>query len=78
MGKPKIGYDTRRLSLDMADRGWMATDLARLAGLSDMTVSRFLRGDRQTARTAQKLANALGYSPRRYVVRVSADQAISA
>lgn len=78
MGKPKVGYDTQRLANDMAERGWMATDLARAAGVSDMTVSRFLRGNRQTARTAKLLANAMGYSPRRYVVRLASAEAVSA
>ncbi len=53
----------------MAVRGWLSTDLAREAGVADMTVTRFFRGDHQTARTAKKLANALGYSPRRYMLR---------
>jgi DNA-binding LacI/PurR family transcriptional regulator len=53
----------------MAEHGWMPKDLARAAKVSEMTVSRFLRKDRQTAKTAKKLADALGYSPRRYVIQ---------
>jgi transcriptional regulator with XRE-family HTH domain len=64
-----VRFDVERILYDMADRGWIARDLARVSGVSDMTVSRFLRGDIQTARTAAKLARALGYSPRRYVLR---------
>jgi transcriptional regulator with XRE-family HTH domain len=53
--------------LDMADKGWLATDLARKTKLSDETVSRFLKGDNNSPRTAHKLAKALGHSVRRYV-----------
>lgn len=51
---------------DLDDRGWLKTDLARAAELSDMTVSRFFRGKQQNARTAKKLADALGQPLRRY------------
>lgn len=62
------GYDVERMQEDMAALGWLPVDLARAAGLSQMTVGRFLRVERQTARTAKKLAAALGYSVRRYLV----------
>lgn len=64
----KPQYDIDRLRDDMALRGWMPTDLARVAEVSDMTVSRFLRAEAQTAKTAKKLATALGYSVRRYFI----------
>lgn len=64
-----VSYDTDKLQADMACRGWLNTDLARSAGVSDMTVTRFMRGDHQTAKTAQKLARALGYTVRRYLIR---------
>ncbi len=54
---------------DMASRGWLQVDLAEAARVSAMTVSRFMRGDVQSARTAAKLASALGHSPERYLVR---------
>lgn len=75
MGKPTVRYDIQRLADDMAERGWLATDLARVARVSDMTVSRFLRNEHQTAKTAKKLAEALGFSTRRYVIRASEEQA---
>ena len=56
---------------DMAAKGWLQTDLARQAETSHMTVGRFLRGDHQTNRTAKKLAKALGYSVRRYLLSAS-------
>lgn len=70
-----VTYDIGRLKADMAAKGWIAQDLARAANVSHMTVSRFLRGERQTARAAQKLALALGYQVKRYLV---VPQAVSA
>lgn len=66
--RPKAAYDLSRLVADLAVKGWMNTDLARAARVSDKTVSRFLTGERQTAKTIAKLAAALGYSVRRYLV----------
>jgi len=56
----------------MEARGWMAVHLAQAAGVSKATVSNFLRGVRQTPKTAALLATALGYSPRRYFFRIEA------
>ncbi len=61
-----------RLVADMTLRGWNDTDLARAAGVSSPTVTRFKRGEYQTARTAERFARALGYSPRRYLSHVEA------
>jgi transcriptional regulator with XRE-family HTH domain len=66
---PKITYDVQRMSEDMAERGWNLLEWGRRAGLADMTVARFLRGERQTAKTCKALATAMGYSPRRYIIR---------
>ena len=52
----------------MALKGWMNNDLARAAGVSGMTVTRFLRSERQTAKTAERLARALGHPVRRYLI----------
>ena len=62
-------FDGQRMADDIALRGWLPIDLARKAGVADMTVYRFLRGERQTAPMAKKLAEALGYSIRRYLIR---------
>lgn len=67
-----VAYDVAKMRWDMAERGWNATDLARAAAVSNMTVSRFFSGERRTARTAAKLASALGRTPRRYLVREGA------
>lgn len=61
-------YDLTKLRHDMALRGWLPRDLARAAGVSDMTVSRFLSGERANPRTAAKLAQAIGYPVRRYLL----------
>ena len=68
-------FDVGQLEQDMAAKGWLQADFARASGLSDMTVSRFLHGERQTNRTAKKLAGALGYSVRRYLVRRTTEAA---
>lgn len=65
---PRPVYDVAKLTDDMTAKGWIATDLAKKAAVSDMSVSRFLRGERQTARMAKRLASALGHSVRRYLV----------
>lgn len=61
-------FNATLLADDIALRGWLPIDLARKARVADMTVYRFLSGERQTARTAKKLAGALGYSVRRYLI----------
>jgi transcriptional regulator with XRE-family HTH domain len=65
---PKVVYDVQRMAEDMAIRGWTKLDFANAAGVSDMTVIRFLRGEQQTAPMATRLARALGYSTRRYIL----------
>lgn len=60
-------YDVALFRADMTARGWLPIDLARAAEVSHMTVSRFFSGERRTARTAKKLAIALGHSLRRYL-----------
>ena len=64
-----LSYDIERMKVDLAEKGWLQTDLARVARVSDMTITRFFRGEQQTARTAKKLAEALGYTVRRYLIR---------
>jgi len=66
--RAKARFDLSLLRDDLDAKGWLPVDLARAAGVSSMSVSRFLRGDQQTARMAKKLAKALGRSVRRYLV----------
>lgn len=67
MQQTSVAYNVRLLERDMAAKGWLPVDLARAAGVSHMTVGRFLRGERQTARVAKKLADALGTKVARYI-----------
>ena len=62
-----VSYDIDLLKVDMAVRGWIAQDLAHEANVSHMSVSRFLRG-KGSARIAKKLALALGFQVKRYLV----------
>jgi transcriptional regulator with XRE-family HTH domain len=56
----------------MALRRWNTAALARNAGISYKTADRFLRGEIQTPKTAGCIADALGYSVRRYFSHVEA------
>jgi len=69
---PRARFNTQLMAEDMAVRGWTKLDLANKAAVADMTVIRFLRGERQTAPTAKKLATALGYGVRRYLIAAKA------
>lgn len=62
----------QRMREDMAERGWLATHLAKRAGLSDFTISLTLKGVRRNPATVAKMAKALGKSPRRYLIRTTA------
>lgn len=70
----KPQFDIALMQEDMAARGWLAVDLSRRAGVSHMTVGRFFSEERQTARTAKKIAVALGYSLSRYLVRCASNR----
>jgi transcriptional regulator with XRE-family HTH domain len=63
-----VRYNVALIVQDMTERGWLPTDLAKKARVSDMRVSRFLKGEFQTARTAKALARALGRPLRRYLI----------
>lgn len=66
--KLRVTYNVPMVVADMAEKGWLPTHLAAAAGLSDMTIGRFLSGEVQTAPTAKKIAGALRRSIRRYIV----------
>lgn len=71
VGATRIQFNAQLIAEDMTENGWTKLDLAKRAKVSDMTVIRFLRGERQTAPTAKRIAKALGYPVRRYMVRSS-------
>jgi len=54
---------------DAALLGLTKVEWGKLAEVSDMTVIRFLRGEKLTAKTIVKLCRALGHKPARYLVR---------
>lgn len=61
-------FNHELMAEDVALKGWLPIDLAREAGVADMTAYRALNGTRLTPPTAAKLAKALGYSVRRYLI----------
>lgn len=63
-----IQFDTERMLYDLAAKGFTMTDLARRARVSNTGVTLFLQGKTRSAKMAKKLATALGYSVRRYIV----------
>jgi transcriptional regulator with XRE-family HTH domain len=67
-------YDVAKLRDDMARRGWNASRLAEASGLSNPTVSKFLKRTTQTEKVAKELAKALGFSVARYLIRSKADE----
>lgn len=68
---PRPSYNVGLILEDMATKGWLPTHLAKAADCSDMTISRFLRSETQTAPIAKKIAKALGYDVARYLVRAA-------
>lgn len=72
MKRPRARYNVERIEADMADRKWNDADLARAAGVSEMTISRFMRGETQTKKVAGKIADAFGFSVKRYFSHVEA------
>lgn len=75
--KHHVRYDIGRIREDMALRGWMQNDLARAAGVVPQTISNFMLGKPQTARTAAKIAKALGYTVRRYLISRSQQERVA-
>lgn len=65
----QLEVDVDQIVADMESRGWQATDLAAAAGVSKSTISRFIDGAFQSPPTLKKIADALGYSTRRYARR---------
>lgn len=60
VGRLLSRFDSSLLRADMEARGLNQQDLAAKARVSAMTVTRFLRDEVQTPKTAKKLAAALG------------------
>ena len=73
----RVTYDTDRIREDMHLRGWNAKLLAQASGRSPQAISYFLSGQRQTAPTAAKIALALGYTVRRYLISKSQTERVA-
>jgi transcriptional regulator with XRE-family HTH domain len=73
----KTQFDGAKMADDMALRGWMIIDLARLSGLSHKTVSKFLLNQVQTPKSAKLLSHALGYTVRRYLISKSQQERVT-
>ncbi len=63
-----VRFDVERMRDDATAQGLNGAGLARLAQVSEMTVSRFWRGRAKSPVTAKKLADALGFPLQRYVI----------
>lgn len=63
-----IRFNTGLMRVDAVEQGLTATALAKKARVSKMRVSRFLNGDSKSPVTAKRLAQALGFEVRRYLV----------
>jgi DNA-binding phage protein len=61
-------FDVDKMRGDIAAKGWLPTDLARVAGFHDETIARHLRGDRSNPRTVKRMAEALGFGIKRYLI----------
>jgi len=67
--EPVVEFNRQLMAEDAALLGLNKVEWGKRAGVSDMTVIRFLRGERLRAKTIGKLSRALGRSPARYLVR---------
>lgn len=63
-----LKYDVERMQLDTAAKGWQPVDLARRAGVSASSVTRFFSGEFQTPRMAKRLSKALGRGAAYYLI----------
>jgi len=65
------------MEADAKSLGYSDTELASVAGIAQVTVSRIFRGQQPAPRTAKKIASALGKQLRRYVVTETEPPAVS-
>ncbi len=62
-------FDAQLMRDDMAERGWLQSELASAANVHYETVGRVLREETKNPKTIARLARALGRSPGRYLKR---------
>jgi len=69
--EPVIEFDRQLMAEDAAAKGFTKARWSQKARVSDMSVIRFLRGERVTAALVAKLAKPLNQPLERYLVRKS-------
>lgn len=67
--EPVVEFNRQLMAEDAAAKGFTKLLWSQKAKVSDMTVIRFLRGERVTAAMVAKLAKPLGHPVERYIVR---------
>lgn len=75
--EPVVEFNRQLMAEDAAAKGFTKLRWSQKAKVSDMTVIRFLRGDKVTPAMVAKLAKPLGYAVDRYIVRKSAEGAVA-
>lgn len=66
---PVVEFNRQLMAEDAAAKGFTKLRWSQRAKVSDMSVIRFLRGERVTPALVAKLAKPLGYPVERYIVR---------
>jgi predicted transcriptional regulator len=67
-----VRFNRSRLEFSMLAKGWLRSDLATAADVSEATLFKVFAGKRVTNRTAQKITLALSEAPDRVDVAVLA------
>jgi len=75
--EPVVEFNRQLMAEDAAAKGFSKLLWSRRAKVSDMTVIRFLRGERVTASMVAKLVKPLGYPVERYIVRKGGSEAVA-
>ena len=67
-----VDFNVVLMQRDMVTKGWEPTDLADRVRCHKSTISRFFSGEHRTAKTAKKIAKALGQPLERYILEAEA------
>lgn len=68
MQRKRVRFNVALMEMDLTEKGWLLTDLAKKSGRSNSTIGRFFSGERRTARVAKDIAAALGHDVDRYLI----------
>jgi len=77
VSEPVVEYNRQLMAEDAAAKGFTKLRWSQKAKVSDMTVIRFLRGERVTPTMVAKLAKPLGHPVERYIVRKADAEAVA-